>query len=151
MKNAKWFGRPALLWLTLGAAALMVIGGFGPWATVLGLASVAGTHGDGWFLVLGGLAAGGLVARQVTAGGRWPMVVAVVIGVLGAIVAIADLSDINSVADGSPFGDIVDPGWGLYACLIGSVALAAFAVLTLLWQPYAPAAAPAPVAADTQA
>lgn len=147
MKNAEWFGRPALFWVTVAGAALMVIGGFGPWATLLGLASVSGTHGDGWFLIVGGVVAGGLLARQITGGGRWPMiVVALLIGLAGAAIATSDLSDINSLAGDTLLGDAVDPGWGLYASLLGSLGLAVAAALTLAWQPYsAPAAPAAPV------
>jgi hypothetical protein len=136
MSNAEWFGRPAVFWLTLGAAAMMVVGGFGPWAKVFSIASVSGTDGDGWFLIVGGLAACGLLAREVTAGGVWPLAVILLIGIGCAVVAFIDLDDIAGVAGEEAFGSIVDPGWGIYASLIGSVALAASAALALVWRPY---------------
>jgi hypothetical protein len=139
--NAQWFGRPALFWVTVVAVGLMVIGGFGPWVSILGLATVAGTHGDGWVLIIGGAAAAGLLARQLRGDGRhWPMIVTVVIALIGAAVAISDLSDLSSTADGTFLDGAVSAGWGLYACLIGSLALGVAAVLALVSKPYARAA-----------
>jgi hypothetical protein len=150
MRNAQWWGRPAVFWITVVAAALMVVGGFGPWARVLGIVSVSGTDGDGWFLVPGGVLAGALLARQVTKGGTWPAALMLLIGLACAVVAFVDLNDIAGVADEKTFGSIVDPGWGLYASLVSSVALAVGAALTLLWRPYAVGAAdPAPVVSET--
>jgi hypothetical protein len=149
MRNAQWLGRPAVFWLTVVAAALMVIGGMGPWARVLGIVSVSGTNGDGWFLIIGGVLAGALLARQVTKGGTWPSAVLLLIGLACAVVAFVDLNDIAGVADEKTFGSIVDPGWGIYASLVASVALAVAAALTLLWRPYASGAAdPAPVVGE---
>ena len=54
-------GKPKVFWAAGAVAVLMIIGGFGPWATVLGALSVSGTNGDGWFLIVGGLAAGALL------------------------------------------------------------------------------------------
>src|SRR5215208_6190574 len=44
-------------WAAVVAAAAMIIGGFGPWATALGFVSVNGTHGDGWLVIAAGGAA----------------------------------------------------------------------------------------------
>jgi hypothetical protein len=139
--------RPLIFWWTAVSAVLMVVGGFGPWATALGVATVSGTHGDGWFLIIGGVLAFALLFRQAAKPARWPMIVAALLGALGALVALVDLSDINSFGDTTIFGDVVDPAWGLYLSLIASASLIVAAIATLVRRPYATAAQPIPAEA----
>ena len=141
MRETTWAGKPAIFWLTGAAALLMVVGGFGPWATVFGVLSVSGTHGDGWIVIVGGVIAAVLLARDLSSGSsrRWPAIGLVVVAVVGTIVTVKDLSDINSVAGDSTFfgRQIVSAGWGIYMAVIGSVALVVCGGLTLRWRPYA--------------
>src|SRR5262249_2198269 len=108
---------------TLASAILMVVGGFGPWATVLGF-SVSGTHGDGWLVIVGGAAAAALLAWK---GGalRWPALVGAVVALVALIVAGSDPSDISSVASQTDdfLSGAVSPGWGLYVSVLASASL----------------------------
>jgi len=130
--------RPGIFWWTAVSAVLMVVGGFGPWAKALGV-SISGTDGgDGWFLIIGGLLAGGLLFVQVArAGARWPMILALLLGALGALVAVVDLNDINNLgADDAFLADVVDTGWALYVSLIASLSLILASIATLVRRPY---------------
>jgi hypothetical protein len=136
--------RPAIFWMTAVSCVLMVIGGFGPWATALGI-SVSGTDGgDGWFLIVPGLLALGLLFLQVRVpSARWPMILVALLGALGALVAAVDLNDINNLGGQDAFfADAIDTGWALYLSLIASFALIGCSVSTLVRRPYlAPATA----------
>jgi uncharacterized membrane protein YeaQ/YmgE (transglycosylase-associated protein family) len=130
--------RPGIFWWTAVSALLMIVGGFGPWASV-GAVTIKGTDGgDGWFLIVPGLLAGFLLFRQVTKpDARWPMILTAVLGAIGALVAVVDLSDINDLASETAFfGDLVDTGWGLYLSLVASLSLIAAAIATLVRRPY---------------
>jgi hypothetical protein len=113
--------RPAIFWLTAVSAVLMVVGGFGPWATALGV-TISGTDGgDGWFLIVPGLLALGLLFVQVSRpSARWPMILVVLLGAIGALVAIVDLND--------------------YLSLVASLAVVLSAIATLIRRPYLAAA-----------
>lgn len=105
-------GNRAFYW-ALASAAAMVLGGFGPWATVL-VFSVSGTGGDGWVPIVGGLAAGALLAVKRTTL-RWPPVTTALLGLAGLVVAGADLADVSSLASKTDEGLLsgaVSPGWG---------------------------------------
>jgi hypothetical protein len=136
--------RPGIFWWTAASALLMVVGGFGPWATALGI-TVSGTDGgDGWFLIIPGLLAGALLFRQVARPeARWPSIVILLLGALGALVAFVDLNDISSLGN-TLLGDVVDTGWGLYLSTAASLSLVLAAVVTLIRKPYV--AAPASMA-----
>ena len=134
--------RPAIFWITAVSAVLMIVGGFGPWATALGV-TLSGTDGnDGWFLIIPGLLALGLLFVQVARpSARWPMILVVLLGAIGALVAVVDLNDINNLgAQDALFDDVVDTGWGLYLSLIASVAVVLSAIATLVRRPYLAAA-----------
>jgi len=129
-----WSAQPKTFWWLLGSAALMIVGGFGPWATAFGGLSVSGTNGDGGFLIVGGVLAVALTIRHATRNGDawWPMIVATVIGVICVIVAIVDLASISSITeDNELLGDVLDPGWGLWMSVVaaGSLALASLTAL----------------------
>src|SRR4051794_32074015 len=51
---------PRKVWTAMAGVALMIIGGFGPWATAFGVVDVSGTKGDGW-IVIGAAAFAGFV------------------------------------------------------------------------------------------
>jgi hypothetical protein len=132
--NGKLAGQPGTLYGVVAAALVMIVGGFGTWATALGgVIKVAGTEGDGWILIVLGVVALGLTIAHVagTKARKWPMVTIAVLGVLGAAVAAIDLADINGMMD-NPAASIVDAGWGIYACLGGAIVLALSAVATVV-------------------
>ena len=111
--------RPANFWMYLVACGAMVIGAFGPWATVFGgLVSRSGVDGgDGWFLI-GGAAVG--VPLLLTGATRNKMIWATIVGGICIVVSIVDLSDAKKIVDNA-FG-LVDVGWGLYMSVIASIA-----------------------------
>jgi hypothetical protein len=125
-----------LFWLALGAAAAMVVGGFGPWATVLGF-SAAGTEGDGWIvIVIGVVVAAGLAAlnrsRVIGSGAAISLLLA---GGLVAGIAVYDITNIERVAEGTFLEDAISPGWGLYMVLAAGIVLLGTAVAVLAGKP----------------
>jgi hypothetical protein len=134
--------RPGIFWWTAVSAVLMVVGGFGPWASALGVTLSGIDGGDGWFLIIPGLLALGLLFVQVSrADARWPMILVLLLGALGALVAIVDLNDISSLGSESALlDDVVDTGWALYLSLIASLSLMAASIATLVRRPYVAAA-----------
>ena len=108
---------PTTYWAALAAAAAVVIGSFGTWATALGgLLSKSGTEGDGVLtLVLAVVALLGLWAfwRKPR---RWAAVGVLVLGVLIFAIGIYDLVDVESTAN-------VSAGWGLYLVVAASAIL----------------------------
>jgi hypothetical protein len=144
-------GRPAIFWTTLAGAALMVVGGFGPWASVLGLAKVSGTDGDGWLLILGGAMAAGLLYGDLTSRSAtpWPSIFMGLVGIAGCAVTIIDLTDISSTASGTILEGAVDPAGGIYAALLGSLVVGASGAIGLRLRPYAVAQEANPVASTT--
>jgi hypothetical protein len=123
--------QPQVWWVALIAAAAMVIGGFGPWATALGFVSVNGTQGVGWLVITAGVVALlALWSEGRSRQGGHPLVLAAVAGIGGALVAIYTFARLES-AQGELLGeriDLVDPAWGLYLAVIasGTLAVAAF-------------------------
>lgn len=106
----------------LAACLGMIIGGFGPWAT-FGLGSVAGTHGDGWFVIIPAIIAATLVFRRPER--RSTHIVAVLAGLIGAGIAGYDIATIGSSVDGTILAGSVDPGWGVFLAAAASLALTA--------------------------
>lgn len=125
--------RPTIFWATAGAAVLMIVGGFAPWATFLGL-SIDGTHGDGWFLIIGGILAAGLLFWHASSPRMWKAILIAVVALIGLVVAAIDLSNISGFAGES--GGLVQTGWGLYVSLLASIALLAAALYTIVKRPY---------------
>jgi hypothetical protein len=108
----------------------MVVGGFGPWVTVLGF-SVSGTEGDGWFVIVAGAVAAGLLFWHDAVPALWRLVLAAIAGVVGFGVAVYDWSQVESIASESEeqleglFQLAVSPGWGLILAAIASASLVA--------------------------
>lgn len=117
--------RPPLFWAAVGGAAGLVIGGFAPWATALGLVSVNGTHGDGWVAILGGLVALGMLFVASQSGKRMNYAVPLSVAGVCAIVAVIDAADI------SRHSQFVEPGWGLWLVLVSSAVLAGTSIALL--------------------
>jgi hypothetical protein len=113
-----------LPWWGIAAAALMVVGGLGPWAKALGVVDVSGREGDGWILVAGGVVAGTLFAIYASRPSVGLVIAAGTVGVLCAIVAVVDIGSIN---DEKP---LLEPAWGIYLSLVASILCALTATVT---------------------
>jgi hypothetical protein len=126
--------RQVTIWL-LASGLLMALGGVGPWAKAFGV-SIGGTDGgDGWFLIVGGLAAAAVAGRRLASPrGRRGLIGFAVVGVVCVVVTIIDLADIGSMADGTAFGSVIDAGWGIYLSLIASLSLLAATVVAFIQQ-----------------
>jgi hypothetical protein len=118
------------LWWTIASAALMVIGGLGPWVNAP-LLDAAGTSGDGWFLIIGGLAAGAEAARRMLAPRHLLGIIGLaLVGAVGTVVAIVDLGSFDG--DNGTLAGLIHPGWGLYLSLLSSLSLCAATVVLYL-------------------
>jgi hypothetical protein len=115
--------QPGIFWITVAAAGVAVIGALGPWATALGIISKAGVDGDG-LLVIG--AAGFTLVflwNHAETGGRGVLIAAGVLGLIGTGICVYTIMEIEQNSATEFFGERVDlirPGWGLYASLLGS-------------------------------
>jgi Protein of unknown function (DUF2510)/SnoaL-like domain len=128
----------SLVWVSALACVLMGVGGVGAWATALGIVPVSGTRGDGWLLVVAGVA--GLCALWTYAMRPrvWPLLAAILIGGTGAAVSGVDLHKIASVGATSLFGQevhLVRPAWGIYLAIGASVAFALLSLVTAVLGP----------------
>jgi hypothetical protein len=123
-----------LLWL-LGSAGLMVLGGFGPWATVMGM-SVNGTQGDGWAVIAGGVVGAGVAIASTQARGLWRFagVGPLLGGIAGAVVALHDRHSLTvGLAHQGAFAQaLAQVGWGLNLAAFASLSLAVCGALMLL-------------------
>jgi hypothetical protein len=120
-----------LLW-SLGSAALMVVGAFGPWVTALGILSISGNdvHEHGWYLAALALAGAMVVFARRTnvAGAVW----AIVVGLTGTGLTYHDRHDITSLLGAAAttptqrdfVNALVHVGWGLNVALFASLSLA---------------------------
>jgi hypothetical protein len=110
----------------------MVIGAIGPWARAL-IVTVSGLDGDGWFVLLAGVAAAALLywrRDRIT-----PLIpgVSALMGAIGFAVVVYDGKDIfgDQSSDDALFGDVdlVTPGWGIIMAGVASAGL----ILASLW------------------
>lgn len=103
-------------YLMIGGGALLAIGSFLPWIDVLGVTANGFEGGDGWFVLLGGLAL--LAAGVMSMRGqdiKWLGPVGLVVGGGVAILNYFDISDaIDSAGVGSQ-------GFGMWIMLLGTV------------------------------
>lgn len=94
----------------VAGAALIIIGNFLPWVSILGISTAGSGTGAGTFILI----MGALIALLAFLGKRWSNIVAIIIALLTAAWAVLQLSDAGSIPGASA-------GVGLYAILIGAV------------------------------
>lgn len=110
--------RPKTFWLAIAGLVPMVVGAFGPWATLLGVLTVDGTDGNaGWTVVGSAVVAAIALAVYARRQRRWICVVPVLAGALGTYVTASNLHDISSS------GGVETAGWGIYLAFAGSIFL----------------------------
>ncbi len=118
-------------WWLFVSAGLMLIGGFGPWVSVM-MISANGTDGDGWFVIVAAVAGAGLYYARRTSkrAGAW----AIAGGVLGLAVTAYDRSNLeHAINHGGVFGQsLLHVGWGLNLALLASLSLAIAGVAAIL-------------------
>jgi hypothetical protein len=114
-------------WWAILSVALMVIGALGPWATAF-LTTINGTDGggDGWIVIGAAAFAAVLLLVHLRARRRWPLVLTLLAGCLGALTAGYDIHDINKSLW------VTKPEWGIYDALAGSVSLALASLALML-------------------
>jgi hypothetical protein len=118
---------PAIFWWGMLSAAAMIVGGFGPWATLLGV-SVSGTDGDGWIIIV--LAAFALLCVLGEHQHRVLALLSLIAGVTGVAITLYDRSNLTSAVDeAGAFGALAQVGWGLNLALAASASLAIHAVV----------------------
>ena len=118
---------PRSTWWVGGSLVIMVVGAFGPWATIADLATIHGTDGgrDGWVVVGAAAVAALAVLGYLRFRRGWLIVLSLLAGLLGVVTTVYDISDMTSASDSLLFEDIpVDLRWGIYVALVGSVSLA---------------------------
>jgi hypothetical protein len=118
--------QPGKFWLAVGGAAVMTIGALGPWATALGIVSKAGVDGDGLLVIGAAGVAVLLLWKHAQSGGRGVLIGTLALGLVSVAICVYDLIDIESQAQSEFFGerlDVIEPGWGIYASLLGAAAL----------------------------
>jgi hypothetical protein len=118
-------------WIALAASGLVVLGAFGPWASmmsVFGRLDVSGFDGgDGKITALIGASLVILFWVRTTATIR---VVRAVMAACVAVVGLIDLGNINHVIDASSSEYArVSVGWGLWGTLLGSAVAFALAIV----------------------
>lgn len=119
------------LMLPLAAIALIVIGAFGPWVTVDGLAEVneSGLESDGVITLALALIAGALLAiyrNRMTRG------VKIGIGICAVLALVISIIDVLDVTGTEVLGIEPSVGWGLWLTLVGSILLVAGTVMASL-------------------
>ena len=99
-----------------GGALALLIGAFGPWASVFGAISIGPTaNAEISFVVFGGAA---LVALSAITG-RGTRRASIVVGLLALSEAIYALVKIQQAkSDAGEWGALLQPGWGLYLTII---------------------------------
>ena len=127
----------ALFLVANAAAVLMVLGGFGPWATAAHRGTALGASGLGWFLIIGGFVAATLLWHPMKSRLRHAAIITV-IALAGTAVSVVSLADVQSLI--AHPGGPVSPVWGLYVALGSSVVLLAAGALAVAMQLLRPAA-----------
>jgi len=130
---------PIVRWLMVGAAVLVMICAFLPWATAKVLGAEVSVHGtdsgkDGWFTL--GMAVIAAIIAVISATNRKPGgihlaagIVGTVLGALITIVGLADLGDLNNRDDEiAGYGGHIDAGFGLIGTILFGVVLLAFGI-----------------------
>lgn len=118
--------RKKAAWVTVGGAALVLIGSFLPWASVAFVGSIYGTDGDGILTIICALVAAGLALPIALGKGRgWMLGVALFFGLVAAAIAAYDLSNISGLAADESF---VSVGPGLPVVIAGGLVVVGGAV-----------------------
>jgi hypothetical protein len=146
---------PASLWWAAVSIALMVVGAFGPWVSVVGGSTINGTDGsrDGWLVfgaaVLATLLLFGYVARR----RPWYAIGAMLVGLASAATAAYDITDLNNrMSTGNDLAsiewlignEVASIEWGIYLSQAASIslALASLALVVKTWRKREPSDAP---------
>ncbi len=110
-------------WWAVGSLVLMVVGAFGPWATVLDN-TINGTDDskDGWFVLGAAVVAALLLVGYVVRRRPWYAIVAMLAGLASAATAAYDIVDTNNIASQTGNG-LVRTEWGIYLSLVASISL----------------------------
>jgi hypothetical protein len=120
-------------WATLGGLVLLIIGVFGPWATVsfMGFSSsISGTDGEFWgifVLILSVLALAAVLVyafANVNIQHRQLLWGLVIVAVVIDLMVLWDFIDVLTT-------DLVGVGWGLWLALIGAIALSVGAIVPM--------------------
>jgi hypothetical protein len=115
--------QPGIFWVTVAAAGVAVIGALGPWVTALGIISKAGVDGDGLYVIGAAVFTVAFVWNHAQTGGRGVLIAAAVLGLIATGICVYTLVDVEQNSPTDFFGervDLVRPGWGLYASLLGA-------------------------------
>ena len=119
--------RPALaktFWWAAASIVLMVVGAFGPWATILGFVTYSGTDGNAGWTVVGAAAIGAVaVGILIRWRRRWLCIVPFLAAAAGAATAAYNLNDISSFNVPLDGADLISADWGIYVALAGSISL----------------------------
>jgi hypothetical protein len=101
--------------LLIGAAAL-AIGAIGPWASVLGAINIGPTaNTEVSLVVFGGIAA--LILNAITLyRPRWCSIAVGSLSIAEAVYALVHIQQIKS--ESGEWGNLIQPGWGLYLTII---------------------------------
>lgn len=124
---------PILTWFVLGAAALVVIGSMGPWATVLDIVSINGLDADGSITIVLGLIAAVTALARASGRGAWTLIVAAVSFALSGLIGIVDWADVESLADEAP--GFAEVAWGLILMTMASLAGVVLSLVGLFVKP----------------
>jgi hypothetical protein len=126
-----------VFWAGIGAAAAMVIGGLGPWVTVLGDSANGIEVDDGWLAIgCGCLVAALLVVAFIRRKAGVAVRVALLLpALLVTRVTIADVYDVNTTAAGVFSAGAASVSWGLVLAAAGAVAALAIGVGALIARP----------------
>lgn len=109
--------------LELVATGLLIVGAFGPWASLFGI-SASGMDGDGAITLALAAIVAALLIRAHIRGGTVPLAALLVPGLIALVISIIDILDVSDKD--------VDVGWGLWMTLAGSIVLLAAAVRRLM-------------------
>jgi len=112
------------LWWAAASIVFMVVGAFGPWATILGFDTYSGTDGNAGWTVVGAAAIGALtVGILIRWRRRWLCVLPFFAAAAGTATAAYNLNDISSLNVPLDGDDLISAEWGIYVALAGSISL----------------------------
>lgn len=117
-------------WISLGGAAVIVLGSVLPWASVAMVGPIYGTEGDGMITLTLAVIAGILALFAGLGKGRvWMFVVALVLGMLATVIAAYDLSNISSLVSTQGMAQL---GAGLPVIIVGGLVVMGAALFAMV-------------------